>query len=287
MTFLLSATYDIVPEKDSILPPLTSKVPKYILEKSPSISPLIRNKTKYKGLTISPLKRDGQYLYSIPNSPVNVAKSGTKMSFHLSFSTQDIDPSIFYIDEIQDTPYGKFYITLNQIEVKEMINLSFKINDFFVIRFETPTLLSNKYMLPPPLKRKNIKAMNKLIPQPSLIFSFLTSLWNSIAEPKEKIIKGDLDWTPYMIGRISDVIFTELGYSIKPITVILGKDSHDNLREARGFIGWTKYKVTHYRNYIRIMERLLGLASIMGIGRSRGIGLGIVKILNQGQKVLT
>jgi len=116
---------------------------------------------------------------------------------------------------------------------------------------------------------------------------FLTSLWNSIAEPKEKIIKGDLDWTPYMIGRISDVIFTELGYSIKPIIVILGKDSRDNLREARGFIGWTKYKVTHYRNYIRIMERLLGLTSIMGIGRSRGIDLGIVKILNQEQKVLT
>ena len=78
-----------------------------------------------------------------------------------------------------------------------------------------------------------------------------------------------------------------LGYSIKPIIVILGKDSRDNLREARGFIGWTKYKVTHYRNYIRIMERLLGLTSIMGIGRSRGIDLGIVKILNQEQKVLT
>jgi|GEM_PF-2663940 CRISPR/Cas system endoribonuclease Cas6 (RAMP superfamily) len=35
------------------------------------------------------------------------------------------------------------------------------------------------------------------------------------------------------------------------------------------------------------MERLLGLTSIMGIGRSRGIDLGIVKILNQEQKVLT
>ncbi len=109
-----------------------------------------------------------------------------------------------------------------------------------------------------------------------MIFSSLTKMWKSIAEPKNMIVLGNQDWTPYFVDRMADVFFAEVGYSIRPITAIVRKDNHGKLRKARGFVGWVKYDFFLNKRYKDIVERLLGLAEIMGVGWSRGVGFGVI-----------
>jgi len=68
-----------------------------------------------------------------------------------------------------------------------------------------------------------------------------------------------------------------IGYKTWTETVILGKNEKGVLRKTRGFRGYIvmniKHKITR-----KAMERALALAKYLGIGRSRGIGLGEVGI---------
>jgi CRISPR-associated endoribonuclease Cas6 len=208
-----------------------------------------------------------------------VLKKNVEAYFRIGIALNDLMYEIF--DNIQgthETIYGKFNIELHSIKVTSLSNLSIRLNNSIILKFKTPTLLSSKYMLPPIYKNKKIKEMSRLIPQPSLIISFLVRLWNSIAQPKELIVKGDSEWTPYMIGRIADVVFTEVGYNVRPVTAIIGKDNKDRLRKVRGFEGWVKYEVLRMKKYHEIFEKLLGLSEFLGVGRSRGIGFGVAEL---------
>nr|MCL7344486.1 CRISPR-associated endoribonuclease Cas6 [Candidatus Aramenus sulfurataquae] len=279
-TKLVKATFLLYPTADVILPPLTSKVPKYVLEGLPKVGDLLKSRKKYKEISISPLKVNDRYLFSTEgNSPLRLGK-GERATFSFSLAIKDLDPELFLqIPNKASTPYGEFNLRLEEIKITEQSELRFPLQRGLFLKFETPTLLSNKLMLPPSFKhKKKIRNMYRLLPTPSLIFASLTKLWNSIAEPKDLIVVGDQDWTAYIVGRMADVTFAEVGYSIKPVTAIVGKDNRGNLRKARGFVGWVKYDFFLNKRYRDVMERLLGLAEFMGVGRSRGIGFGVVKV---------
>ncbi|MCY0860750.1 MAG: CRISPR system precrRNA processing endoribonuclease RAMP protein Cas6 [Sulfolobaceae archaeon] len=281
---LISASYIVIPKNDVILPPLSSKVPKFVLEESPRLGEIIKSRKKYKEFSLSPLMlvSKKRYLYSTGENDLLKVRRGEKLSFTFSIAAQGIEQEVFEeIPRESNTPYGEFYIEIEEVSIVEQHDVRFQLDGKLNIRFETPTLLSTKNMLPPSVKnKKSIPNLNRLIPQPSLIFSFLAKMWNSIAEPKDLIVLGNLEWTPYYIGRISDVLFAETGFSIKPLTVIIGKDDKGVLRRTRGFVGWVKYDYSLPRKYREIVERLLGLATIFGVGRSRGIGFGRVKVEN-------
>ncbi|AAY81170.1 CRISPR system precrRNA processing endoribonuclease RAMP protein Cas6 [Sulfolobus acidocaldarius] len=280
MTLIVSAEIDVIPKHDVILPLLTSKVAKFILSKNQQIGELIGSKKKYKELSISPLSSNGRFLYAENDGKLLRAMRGEKLHFTFSVATSEVNEKTFDLDGDVSTSYGEFYVLLKTIYINQLKDIRHEIKERNVnLRFESPTLLSNKYMVPPVFKKKKVRSMNRLIPQPSLIFSFLANLWNSIADERERIVKGDLEWTPYYIGRIADVAFAEIGYSLRPVTVIIGKDNNQRIRQARGFVGWVKYEVINVNpRYLETFERLLGLAKIFGIGRSRGIGLGRVKV---------
>ncbi|QKR00721.1 CRISPR system precrRNA processing endoribonuclease RAMP protein Cas6 [Metallosphaera tengchongensis] len=278
MTFLISATYSVVPERDVILPPLTSKVLKYVLEGHPKIGSLVKSAKKYKEISIFPLFLRGRYLYST-GPGVMTLRAKERASFTFSLASEEVDPEVFEkIPNEVSTPYGDFVMILEEIRMTELGEVRAELGHKVNVRFETPTLLSNKYMVPPNVKARKLRQMNRLLPQPSLLISSLARIWNSIATPKEVIVLGDSDWTPYKLGRIADVMFAEVGYSLTPVTVVVGKDKNGNLRKTRGFNGWVKYEVVEAKRYTESMEKLLGLANFLGVGRSRGIGFGKVKV---------
>ncbi|MEM4486943.1 MAG: CRISPR system precrRNA processing endoribonuclease RAMP protein Cas6, partial [Zestosphaera sp.] len=153
----------------------------------------------------------------------------------------------------------------------------------FKIVFTTPTILSVKLMTPPSLRSKvrKLPELHKLIPQPSFILSYLLKLWNSYASPEERIPKPPYnEWAHYKLGRLADITLTEIDYRVRPETVIIGKNKNGTLRKARGFIGWVLYESIAPKNLHTTYAKLLTLATLTGIGRSRGLGLGQIKIIN-------
>ena len=67
----------------------------------------------------------------------------------------------------------------------------------------------------------------------------------------------------------------ELDYNVKSETVVIGRSSSGKIRRSRGWVGWVVYRVAS-RRLALLLDRLFGLVNYLGLGRSRGIGLGDV-----------
>jgi hypothetical protein len=101
------------------------------------------------------------------NSPLKLGK-GERSTFTLSLAIKDLDPEVFLqIPNKAPTPYGEFILQLEEIKIAEQSDLRFPLVNNLTMRFEAPTLLSSKSMLPPNVKHKErIRNMNRLVPTP-------------------------------------------------------------------------------------------------------------------------
>lgn len=275
---VLVAKVLVRPLTDCIAPPLTSKVLKYCLE---GVVP----RKVLNGLSntsISMLFDGSRPLYSTTQSenPIRL-RAGKTYTGRVSV----IDSTPEFLERVSSSglasflctsTYGRFAVEFVEFSVVTLESLDIDLPVNFKISFLTPTVLSSKLMSPPPLARK-VSSMHKLIPQPSLIFSHLLKMWNTFAEPEHKIGKQS-EWAPYILGRQVDLVLAELDYRIKPETVIVGKDEKERLRKARGFTGWVIYKSIAKPKFHKTIAKLLALAELTGVGRSRGIGLGHIAI---------
>jgi len=265
----------VVPLGTCLGPPVSSKILKYCF------SNYLRRKVvgSLTNLSISMLFNDSKPLYSSGDNPV-VLEAGRRYVGRISA----IDEDTWLLDTFSSLgpdfrcsgSYGDLAISVEEVEVVPMSSLKLDLPEVFKIVFRTPTILSSKLMCPPTLADK-VKPMHKLIPQASLIFSHLLRTWNTFAPPELKIGKQS-EWAPYLLGRQADITLVEIDYNIKPETVVIGRDSQGKLREVRGFRGWVIYRSTAPRKLHEIYSKLLALAQLVGVGRSRGIGLGHVTI---------
>jgi len=287
MSFIITADVSVRLLRDAVLPPLSSKVLKYLVEtRCANIKSVVDVKKPFKPLQISMLVKGGRPLYrsgDVEGEVINL-RAGTCLKGRISFagSYEGRDP----LNEFQgligiiESPYGEFQIDVLSIEFRKLESLSLGLTKFFKIEFVTPAVLTAKHMVPPPLRDKSRKLpeRHRLLPQPSFIFSYLLKLWNSIAEPDERIPgPGAGDWEAYKLGRLADVTLVEVDYRLRPETVVVGRDSRGRLRRVRGFTGWVVYECLS-RRLLPIYDKLLALATYLGVGRSRGIGLGMVRV---------
>lgn len=286
MTYIISIKCSVTPLRDLIAPPLTSKLLKYCME-----SRVPRKKFDSHGnITYTQLTDGRRPLYSLGESPL-VLRGGSRYfgrvvvvsDSHEFLSSVDPDISCSSV-------YGDYVISVEEIEVYEMRYLTMDLSSFFKVVFETPTILSVKLMSPPSLRSRvrRLPELHKLIPQPSFIFSYLLRLWNSYASSEERMPKPPYnEWAPYKLGRLADITLTEVDYRVRPETVIIGRNEDGTLRKARGFVGWVIYESIAPKNLHNTYAKLLALANLTGIGRSRGLGLGQVKITSITKKETT
>lgn len=283
---IAEAVYELIPKNDVIAPPLTSKILKQMLIKSSEwFRQMVTTKSPFKPIFISNLYSSGRPLYSWPGikRPIKLIK-GQK---YVGRVTVCADPNaIFTLSEINGalTSYGQsYYVEPTSINVVSFKALKAPIKSGapFKLVFKTPTLISVKHMMPPPLLGKGLPNLYKLVPTPSMIFAYLTRLWNAVAPPAHRIPnKSASNWSAYVVGRLADLVITEIDYWIRPATAIVGKDDSGVIREARGFIGWVLYKINRAPEKLTLTyAKLLALAGKLGIGRSRGVGLGDVHLI--------
>lgn len=287
-TYVVSATFFVEVFEECIAPPFTSKIVKYILTTHPKFRYLrefVSVKKFLKPLIITPLFKGDKPLYSTykhnGNYSVITLKPNETYVFRLGLATSNYEVirELYEIDGGFVTTYGKFHITPGTFEVNSINSLGLSFEKFFRINFLTPTLLTNKLMVPPPLftKASKVPEKHRLIPSPSYIFNYLIRLWNSLVPNNLKLPKPGADlWGAYRFGRISDIVVNEVDYRFKTVTAIYGKDESGKLRKVRGFVGWVIYEL-NYPKLKPIYSKLLALANYLGLGRSRSIGFGYVK----------
>jgi CRISPR-associated endoribonuclease Cas6 len=211
-------------------------------------------------------------------------EAGENLCFEISYVSNNLSEiqNLTSVDDEIKIFSSKARIEVTNIEVVSLDNLTigFKNPKTQLIKmvFETPTLLSTKLMTPPipAIQRKisRTRTLYTLFPNPAHICSYLAKLWLSSFPETPLVLIYTQEWTPYLFGRICEITIAPIDYNIKPITI-----QYDEKRKIRGFIGWTIMDTTPIKKkYIEKLDKLLALANYLGLGKSRGIGFGKVKI---------
>ncbi|PNV81156.1 MAG: hypothetical protein C0179_04160 [Fervidicoccus sp.] len=278
---LIRISYRVKSRDFIMLPPLSSNLLKAAVASSEDLRDIWE--------MYAESKRPRKVLYKALRLPGSggrlVALEGKKGLLHM-------DPDKFYEAEIVlisdsnalmsylpkpyvsvKTPYGEVELEVTTIDIIREIPASTA--GSVRVRFLTPTILSKKIATPPWLSKRAsaLKDSYSLLPTPGLLAG---SVLKNLLEHLGEIGKKD-QRVPYMALRFFDLFVEEVDHELKPVTVLLGKDDKGNMRRGRGIIGWINYRAMN-EGVARAFVRLLKIAEIVGVGKSRGIGLGEISL---------
>ncbi|BES81697.1 CRISPR system precrRNA processing endoribonuclease RAMP protein Cas6 [Pyrodictium abyssi] len=277
----------VVPLRDLVLPPVSSKLVKSLLvgPRAPEwLRGLVEARRGYKPLFVSMLYRGRRPLYSTTESPAPLAaRAGEQLGARVAFVAGDASAvweAAAALSGRAETPYGPVEVVVEEASVAEPGQLRLPSpggSPTGVLRLEarTPVVLTSKTLVasePPPGAR--VPRLHRLLPAPGLVAAYALRLWNRALGPGHAVYWRDA-WNhdAALVARAAEVYMAELDYRVHPETVIIGRGATGRLRLARGWRGWITYRVAGPR-LARLLDRLLALTNTLGLGRSRGIGLG-------------
>ncbi|QXJ28873.1 CRISPR-associated endoribonuclease Cas6 [Saccharolobus shibatae B12] len=278
MPLIFKIGYNVIPLQDVILPTPSSKVLKYLIQSGkllPSLKELITSRDKYKPIFISHLGFNQRRIFQT-NGNLKTINKGSRLSSTIAFSTQaNVLPEV--TEGVFETVYGKFHIMIESVEIVEVEKLKEEVekhmNDNIRVRFVSPTLLSSKVLLPPSLSEryKRVDAGYSTLPSVGLIVAYAYNVYCNLIGKKEVEVRA------FKLGVLSNALSRIMGYDLHPVTVAIGEDSKGNLRKARGVMGWIEFDIPDQKLKRRALRYLLASA-YLGIGRSRGIGFGEIRL---------
>ncbi|MEM4462010.1 MAG: CRISPR system precrRNA processing endoribonuclease RAMP protein Cas6 [Candidatus Bathyarchaeia archaeon] len=258
-----------------VSPPFSSKISRTLLYNilKETFDKSIINNITYKPIILTPIIDLGhpnyRFIFKTSKSeerPIILKEMG-RYGFYITIITKDI-PIMKIVEAL--TPgkrvkifTGEAIIENCQFDIRSFESLNLQ-GDKIRIEFMTPTLLS----FPKGWIKVETPMRHSLFPIPCFIIWSLAEHWNTYA-PKNLAIKNVKKLAAY-----SNYALVELDHNIKPVTVI-----YDEKRRPRGFIGWTLYEHRKLRTKLSTwINRLLEYANYIGIGRSRSIGFGSVRV---------
>ena len=158
---------------------------------------------------------------------------------------------------------AKFMITGMEFKKLGFDAIKAQESEYYRITFLTPVLLTL-----PRSKEKYGHVRHMLFPHIFLMFHSLIRHWNVYAP--RKLIYPDQN----ALARYAYYNLPEVNYYVKPRTTI-----YDEKRRPRGFTGWVVVRRIKGRGIkdLRILN-LLEYANYIGLGRSRSIGFGLVRV---------
>ena len=278
--FLTVIRVSATPINDAILPPFTGRTTKSILLKSSCLSHVARlyeSRGAFRPVAVTVLRRGNERLVKYCNgdiTPITV-KAGERLYFYVKFYSPE-PVHIAPCDEIVDVGYAKFNITFDKIVVYDITSLGSRNWNTVTLYFNTPTLLTNKIMIPP-VESKLIERLRrlpesyKILPTPSYIFAAAVRQWIAILNND----KPDMLTLPYRVGRIMDIVLREIHYNVKPVTACYGKDDNGRMKRVKGFTG--RITLEPLVDELKpLIQKLAVFSAVMNLGKSRSIGFGEV-----------
>ncbi len=277
---LVALRLALEPLADAVLPPVTSKVVKYIvLEAGPESlrAPVEKHPGAAKPAFISMLYRGARPLYQQwssrkPPAPLT-ARRGEQLEARIAVLATSLDAALeaAALEGTHETPYGRYRVSILTAEARPLPSLAPETpKPVLAVRARTPVIISARVIQPKPTRRA--APGHRLLPTPATLVAQLVKQWNTLTPPSLHIPGGHAAH-----GLRAELAMTELDYRLEPETVLIGKTSAGAPRLARGWRGWILYRVWSKR-LAETLAKPAALANALGLGRSRGIGLGDVEI---------
>jgi len=268
---VVKVTYNVIPVHDVLLPPLSSKVIKYLILDGkilPFLKDLVTSRTKNKPLFISNLEFGGRRLFST-GKPLRV-KAGSIMRGKVSFP---------FTEEVLGerggsfrTPYGEFQVSVEVLSVFDGSDVQVEGRNF-LLEFLTPTLLASKIYLPPSLHERygKIDSGYALLPTPGLV---IAAAYRQYAGLLGTTANQEADQKAFKLLVLGNSLSRVVGFNLRPITAVLGEEE-GRLRKTRGVVGWIEFDVLGPMK--RRAAKYLAYSNYFGLGRGGGVGLGEVQ----------
>jgi len=283
--YIVTVRFTVTPLSDVILPPMSSRLVKFIVVSSScfgSVRGVVLSKSSFKPVTLFTLRRGARRLYSTADSssPLS-ARAGEALEGRVAVYTRDpLSLSMLSgCDEIVEFHGSKLRVSIREavIEAVDSITAGVEAGKPFKLTMHTPLLLPSKLMTPPPLSTSKLVASLKggyrLLPTPSYVLAAACREWIGVVRGE----RVEEHIAPYVIGRLADITIYELDANTKPVTTVYGRDEKGNLRLARGPVGYVIYKL-EAKKLAKAVDKLLALATRIGLGKSRSIGFGEIEV---------
>ena len=275
--------YQVVPEHDVVLPPLSSKVMKYaVLSKQllplEEVDSLVRSRDKNKPLFMSNLKLGGRALVS-EGKEITV-KAGSPLMGTLGFLHRgELDPGEIPWEKKVETPYGTFSFSLSGIQVLEvdsLVSSKEEVQGNILLKFVSPAIMSSKAFIPPSLKERfrRFKSGYLLLPPIGLVLGYA---YKTYCSALSMVDSQHCEVNTYRYSVLFTGLSSVFGFRLRPVTVVVGNDNKGNLRKTRGVTGWVEFDIVHPKYKAKALK-FLKVASFLGLGKSRGIGFGEVEV---------
>jgi len=273
-----------IPLTRCVVPGFSPKLVKTIIYMVPELGlfrKLYESRMRFKPFSITPVfSEDGKPLLGDRS---HVVEPGSRLSFSISIAFSDpstIEGLGFDQRVVEPRAGQRMLVSLDSVEIVSIESLSIGLErgKLVRLRFVSPVLLSSKLMAPPLphfLKRvSKIRERYVLYPSSAHICSYLTKLWNKLFPDNPISRKVSDEWAAYYMGRLCEVAMVPMDYRTKPVTV-----NYDRSRKPRGFVGWALYEIGDVgRKLIAKLDKILALANYLGLGKSRSIGFGTVRV---------
>jgi len=283
--YIVTVRFTVTPLSDVILPPMSSRLVKFIVVSSScfgSVRGVVLSRSSFKPVTLFALRRGVRRLYSTldSNSPLS-ARAGEVLEGRVAVYTRDpLSLSMLSgCDEIVELHGSKLRVSIREavIEAVDSITAGVEAGKPFKLTIHTPLLLPSKLMTPPPLSTSKLVASLKggyrLLPTPSYLLAAACREWIGVVRGE----RVEEHIAPYVMGRLADITIYELDANTKPVTTVYGRDEKGNLRLARGPVGYVIYKL-ETKKLVKAVDKLLALATRIGLGKSRSIGFGEIEV---------
>ncbi len=285
--FLVTLKFKLHFKSNVILPPFTSRITKFILYSSNclrGLRKLYESRSKFRPVTLSTLYTlAGKPLYKRGgrNQPI-LAREGMVLTAYIAYFVRGEIPlgnAIYECEGSVGEPFSNIEFSTWEVEVASLSSLSLGLDKGNIIRvdFETPLVMSTKIMTPPPLRANPIirKTPNeyRLLPTPGYVAASAMRVWLGVVHG----VNPDDYHAPYGVGRLADIFMPEVDYRLRPVTVVYGRDSLGRLKKIRGVVGYASYALRS-RKIAVTLDKLLALATRIGLGKNRSIGFGKITV---------
>ncbi len=274
---------------DAVLPPFTSRVQKLLVHTAPCMAgvlQLYKSRSSFRPVRLTVLRGpSGRRLYQTlqagrPAGPPLRVRGGETLSGSISIYTRG-DPfrlagELGGCTGRLPSPLDRLGFEVEGLSVERARSLSAGVSSGRVeLRIHTPLLVDTRVMAPPPLRRTRLlrfRQAYRLLPTPAYVVAAAARLWQALAGAEiHQVVRAG-----YVAGRLADAMVAEVDYRLRPTTALYSGGPQGEARAARGPTGWVVYEVLNPR-LAPLLDRLLGLASRMGLGKSRSVGFGEVE----------
>ena len=252
-------------DRETTIPPFSSKVSRSILMRLHS-SLLSADKGSLKPYRVTPLFRGSRPLVKYTDGHKERLKLYPEAEYYFEYTGIGKRAGVEALMKERRVELFGSRFTITGIEFKKVAFSSIKVPnaEYYKMTFLTPVLLSLPYS-----REKYGHVRHMLFPHTFLMFHSLIRHWNLYAP--RRLIYPDQN----ALARYAYYNLPEADFQIVPKTAI-----YDEKRRPRGFTGWIILRRLKGKGVkdARILN-LLDYANYIGIGRSKSIGFGLVRVM--------